>query len=218
MSNQTAYDATRDPRTGRPVLPIDEDNTRKAEAESLPLTDEDNQGIDIGDDDAVGEEDDLPRETAQSSVDVNATVPRMKAAGSETDEMEFGDELTDEETTDEEGAEGERPEALAKFAEVARNHDGKPVRTGTEATAETSPIPADSESKAGRGNARSCGKACSDRVRAPMKPLTGCPTERLPVAIIRRANDDRKKAAGFSHAPRRSQLRQCPWPRRGRGH
>ena len=80
MSNQTTYDATRDPRTGRPVLPIDEDNTRKAEAESLPLTDEDNQGIDIGDDDAVGEEDDLPRETAQSSVDVNATVPRMKAA------------------------------------------------------------------------------------------------------------------------------------------
>lgn len=147
MSNQTTYDATRDPRTGRPVLPIDEDNTRKAEAESLPLTDEDNQGIDIGDDDAVGEEDDLPRETAQSSVDVNATVPRMKAAGSETDEMKSGDELTDEETTDEEGAEGERPEALAKFAEVARNYDGKPVRTGTEATAETSPIPADSSQK-----------------------------------------------------------------------
>jgi hypothetical protein len=61
--------------------------------------------------------------------------------------MESGDELTDEETTDEEGAEGERPEALAKFAEVARNHDGKPVRTGTEATAETSPIPADSSQK-----------------------------------------------------------------------
>ncbi len=30
-----------------------------------------------------------------------------------------------------------RPEALAKFAEVARNNDGKPVRNGAEATAET---------------------------------------------------------------------------------
>ena len=48
---ENTYDATRDPRTGRPILPIDADNTRKAEAESLPLTDEDNQGIDFGDDD-----------------------------------------------------------------------------------------------------------------------------------------------------------------------
>ncbi len=141
MTNQTSYDATRDPRTGRPVLPIDADNTRKAEAESQPLTDEDNQGVDIGDDDAVGEEDDLPRDTAQSSVDVNVTVPRMKAADSETEES--GDELTDEETIDKRGVEGERPEALAKFAEVARNKDGKPVRNGTEATGETAPIPAD---------------------------------------------------------------------------
>ena len=45
------YNATLDPRTGRPVLPIDADNIQKADAESLPLTDEDNQGIDIGDDD-----------------------------------------------------------------------------------------------------------------------------------------------------------------------
>ena len=141
---ETAYDATRDPRTGRPALPIDADNTRKAEAESLPLTGEDNQGIDIGDDDAVGEEDDLPRDTAQSSVDVNVTVPRMRAADSETGES--GDELTDEETIEEEGV-GERPEALAKFAEVARNKDGKPVRNGIEATAETSPIPTDSGQK-----------------------------------------------------------------------
>ena len=132
------YDATRDPRTGRPILPIDADNTRKAEAESLPLTDEDNRGIDFGDDDvsSVGEEDDLPREmaaedddeTAPSSVDVNATVPRMKAADPESEELETDDELMDEPTLDQESVEGERPEALAKFAEVARNGDGKPVR------------------------------------------------------------------------------------------
>ena len=150
---ETAYDATRDPRTGRPVLPIDADNTRKAEAESLPLTDEDNQGIDFGDDEgsSVGEEDDLPREqgaeddeeTAQSSVDVNATVPRMKAPDSETKELESGDELRDDDTVDDQAVEGERPEALAKFAQVARNDDGKPVRNGTEATAETSPIATD---------------------------------------------------------------------------
>ena len=36
---------------------------------------------------------------------------------------------------------GSRPEALAKFAEVARNDDGNPVREGIEATEETAPIP-----------------------------------------------------------------------------
>ena len=155
---ETTYDATRDPRTGRPILPIDADNTRKAEAESLPLTDEDNQGIDIGDDDAVGEEDDPTHEleaddaASPSSVDVNSTVPRMKAADPESEEAESDDEITDdelidEETVDEETVEGERPEALAKFAEVARNGDGKPVRNGTEATAETAPIPTDPAQK-----------------------------------------------------------------------
>jgi hypothetical protein len=123
---ENTYDATRDPRTGRPILPIDADNTSKADAESVPLTDEDNQGIDIGDDDgSVGEEDDLPQEMA----------------------AEEDDELVDEETRDQETLEGERPEALAKFAEVARNDDGKPVREGTEATAETAPIPTDPAQK-----------------------------------------------------------------------
>ncbi len=160
---ENTYDATRDPRTGRPILPIDADNTSKADAESLPLTDEDNQGIDIGDDDAVGEEEDPPHEleaedaeeedsAAPSSVEVNSTVPRMKAADSESEEVEpdnesADDELIDEDTVDEETVEGERPEALAKFAEVARNGDGKPVRNGTEATAETAPIPTDPAQK-----------------------------------------------------------------------
>ena len=156
MTNQTNYDSTRDPRTGRPVLPIDADNTRKAEAESLPLTEEDNQGIDFGDDDSsmVGEEDDLPHEldaddakgddaAPPSSVDVNSTVPRMKAADTESEELESSEELTDEDVANQEKLEGERPEALAKFAEVARNDDGRPVRNGIEATAETSPIPTD---------------------------------------------------------------------------
>ena len=157
---ETTYDATRDPRTGRPILPIDADNTSKADAESLPLTEEDNQGIDFGEDESstVGEEDDLPQEldaddaedddaTASSSVDVNATVPRMKAADPESEELESDDELIDEPAPDEESVEGERPEALAKFAEVARNGDGKPVRNGTEATAETAPIPTDPAQK-----------------------------------------------------------------------
>ena len=159
MSNphENAYDATRDPRTGRPDLPIDADNTRKADAESLPLTDEDNQGIDLGDDDnaMVGEEDDLPHErgaeeddeAAPSSVEVNSTVPRMKAADPESEELDAGDEPIDEEPVRHERPEGERPEALAKFAEVARNSDGKPVRNGTEATAETAPIPTDPAQK-----------------------------------------------------------------------
>jgi hypothetical protein len=155
---ENTYDATRDPRTGRPILPIDADNTSKADAESVPLTDEDNQGIDFGDDEssAVGEEDDLPQQdmgaedddgTVPSSVDVNATVPRMKAADPESEESELVDELIDEDTADEETLEGERPEALAKFAEVARNDDGKPVRNGTEANAENAPIPMDPAQK-----------------------------------------------------------------------
>ena len=43
--------------------------------------------------------------------------------------------------------EGERPEALAKFAEVARNDDGRPVRDGTQANSENAPIPTDLELK-----------------------------------------------------------------------
>ena len=35
------------------------------------------------------------------------------------------------------------PEALAKFAEVARNDDGQPVREGVHATHETDAIPTD---------------------------------------------------------------------------
>ena len=38
---------------------------------------------------------------------------------------------------------GSRPEALAKFAEVARHDDGNPVREGIEATEETASIPTD---------------------------------------------------------------------------
>ena len=157
MTNPAGYNATLDPRTGRPVLPIDAENIQKADAESLPLTEEDNQGIDIGDENAVDEDhpshelqaDDKENdeESVPSSVDVNSTVPRMKAADPGHDELESDDELLDEDTVEEEIMEGERPEALAKFAEVARNDDGKPVRNGTEATAETAPIPTDPTQK-----------------------------------------------------------------------
>lgn len=150
--HENAYGASRDPRTGRPVLPIDADNTRKAETEFLPLADEENQGIDFSDGDSstVGEEDDLPQElaaedddaTAPSSVDVNSTVPRMKTADPDHEELE-----SDEESHDQKSLEGERPEALAKFAEVARNDDGKPVRNGIEAIEKTASISTDPAQK-----------------------------------------------------------------------
>ena len=41
------------------------------------------------------------------------------------------------------GPKGSRPEALAKFAEVARHDDGQPVREGVVATKETAAIPTD---------------------------------------------------------------------------
>jgi hypothetical protein len=46
---------------------------------------------------------------------------------------------------------GSRPEALAKFAEVARHDDGQPVREGVEATEETAPIPTDPKLKQDAG-------------------------------------------------------------------
>jgi hypothetical protein len=151
----TNYDATRDPRTGRPPLPLDVENARKADAESEPLTAEDNQGIAFDEDDVstVGEEDDLPQElseeddglAAPSSVDINSTVPRMKAPDNEV--LDSGEDLVGEPIFTQETVEGERPEALAKFAEVARNEDGKPVRTGVEATDQTAPIPTDPTKK-----------------------------------------------------------------------
>jgi hypothetical protein len=49
------------------------------------------------------------------------------------------------------GPKGSRPEALAKFAEVARHEDGKPVREGIEATEETAPIPTDPKLKQDAG-------------------------------------------------------------------
>ena len=101
MTNQTGYDATRDPRTGRPVLPLDAENARKADAVSEPLTDEDNQGIAIEEEDAeeipgVGEEDDLPlpikaeneESDALSAEEINATVPRMKGPDIESEDSE----------------------------------------------------------------------------------------------------------------------------------
>ena len=49
------------------------------------------------------------------------------------------------------GPKGSRPEALAKFAEVARHDDGKPVREGVEATKETAAIPTDPKLKQDAG-------------------------------------------------------------------
>jgi hypothetical protein len=49
------------------------------------------------------------------------------------------------------GRKGSRPEALAKFAEVARHEDGKPVREGIEATEETAAIPTDPKLKQDAG-------------------------------------------------------------------
>ena len=50
-------------------------------------------------------------------------------------------------SSDRNKSEGERPEALAKFAEVARNDDGRPVRDGTKANSDNAPIPTDPELK-----------------------------------------------------------------------
>jgi hypothetical protein len=102
MTEQTGYDATRDPRTGRPVLPLDAENARKAEVESEPLTNEDNQGISIEDEEnpndmpGIGGEDDLllplkaENEDADSSSaeELNSTAPRMKGPDIESEDLD----------------------------------------------------------------------------------------------------------------------------------
>ena len=107
MSEENGYDATRDPRTGRPVLPLDAENARKAELASQPLTYEDNQGIAIEDEDSpedipgIGEEDGMPlpisaeteESRAASAEEINSTVPRMKGPDRESEDSE--DDLID---------------------------------------------------------------------------------------------------------------------------
>ena len=107
MTEESGYNATLDPRTGRPVLPLDSENARKSEAESSPLTDEDNQGIDIGDEidpeiedpgevSEIEEDEERPRPLraedegpdAPSAEEINQTTPRMKGPGVEREDSE----------------------------------------------------------------------------------------------------------------------------------
>lgn len=116
MDEQTGYDATLDPRTGRPILPIDAENARQADAVSEPLTDEDNQGIEIEDGDVPEIEiedepeeeeapDDVPESeggeeiprpifsreeghAAPSAEEINSTTPRMRGPGVEAEDSE----------------------------------------------------------------------------------------------------------------------------------
>jgi hypothetical protein len=107
MTEQTGYDATLDPRTGRPVLPLDAENARKSEAESAPLTHEDNQGIDMGDENdpeieepdevsEIEEDEEKPHPVraedegpdALSAEEINQTTPRMKGPDVEREDSE----------------------------------------------------------------------------------------------------------------------------------
>lgn len=116
MTEQTSYDATFDPRTRRPVLPIDAENAREAEAVSEPLTDEDNQDIEIGNEEGpetevkeepeeeeapdevpgLDEGEEIPRpifsreegHVSSSSEDVNSTTSRMRDPGIEAEESD----------------------------------------------------------------------------------------------------------------------------------
>lgn len=114
MTAQTGYDATLDPRTGRPVLPLDTENARQADAVSEPLIDEDNQGIEIRDGDVPEIEiEDEPEEeeapvpdseegkeiprpifsrdeghAAPSDEEINATTPRMMGSGVEAEDSD----------------------------------------------------------------------------------------------------------------------------------
>lgn len=99
---ENGYDATRDPRTGRPILPLDAEKARKAEVESQPLSDEDNQGIAIEDEDnpedipGIREEGELPRplstdnevSRAPSAEEINSSVPRMKGPDIESEDSD----------------------------------------------------------------------------------------------------------------------------------
>ena len=97
MTEQTGYNATLDPRTGRPVLPLDAENARKSEARSAPLTDEDNQGIDIGDEDEPEIED--PDEV--SEIEENEEKPRPVRAEEEGPDAPSAEEINQENSSHE---------------------------------------------------------------------------------------------------------------------
>jgi hypothetical protein len=106
---ENGYDATRDPRTGRPILPLDAEKARKAQVESEPLTDEDNLGIDIGNENEpeiqaenpdeiskIEEDEEKPRSLqaedegteAPSAEEINRITPRRKSPDIESGDSE----------------------------------------------------------------------------------------------------------------------------------
>ena len=83
MTEPKGYDATRDPRTGRPIIPLDAEKRKDpyADAVSEPLGDEDNQDIAMGEDEdlmSMSEEADGPRADASEGDGTQApsSVPR----------------------------------------------------------------------------------------------------------------------------------------------
>ena len=105
MTEHTGYNATLDPRTGRPILPLEAENARKSEVESVPLTDEDNQGIDIGDAPEIEEPDEVSEidedgekppplrvedegPEAPSAEEINRITPRMHGPDVEREDSE----------------------------------------------------------------------------------------------------------------------------------
>lgn len=95
MTDQTGYDATRDPRTGRPISPLDAENARKAQVESEPLTDEDNRGIDIGDENEpeIDEENRHENPRIEEDEDEDEEKPRPLQAEDEGAEAPSAEEI-----------------------------------------------------------------------------------------------------------------------------
>lgn len=112
---ESNYDATRDPRTGRPALPIDVENARlAANSETETRATEGNEAIasdehDIADENAVtgaivderGDEDDqeIDQDSEIAEANINSTVARMRAPEEYEDDPEDVEVLKEENET-----------------------------------------------------------------------------------------------------------------------
>jgi hypothetical protein len=127
-----SYDATRDPRTGRPALPIEVEKTRVAEQEKSELIADNTEIADHTETDPLLPGSALLRSVTETDSEIQFRQSTLENLGELSEE---GDRSPTEG--------GQRPEALAQFAESAREDSGETLPKELTANAETAPIPTD---------------------------------------------------------------------------
>ena len=100
MTEETGYDATLDPRTGRPILPLDAEKASRADFQDGEIEDEDVPEVEEDEDDDVEDEveegEEIPRPIfsrdegshSLSEEEIDSISPRMKGPGVESEDSD----------------------------------------------------------------------------------------------------------------------------------